>query len=118
MTPIDLLLRIGATWLLAYSLTALDGPGGVFEWIREHVYHGRYGETVVAHGHIEKDGQPVRDHEYTLPDRTGLLDCIICTSTWVGVIVMLAPDGVLLQGFGVAGLAMFIHSYSGWKYSA
>lgn len=88
MTLIDLLLRIGATWLLAYSFTQLDGPGDVFKLAREKLPHAK------------------------------LLDCIICTATWVGVIVMLAPDGVLLQGFGVAGLGMWLHSYTGWKYSA
>lgn len=85
---IDILLRIAATWLIAYSLVHLDGPLNVFKWIREHIPHG------------------------------GLLSCIVCTATWIGVIVMLMPDGALLQGFGVAGVALWVHKYSGWSYNA
>ncbi len=115
MTLSDLLLRAGACWLLAYSFTMLDGPGGVFAWIREHIWHGR---KRWLQYHVWNEGEPKAtappDVKY---ENNDLLDCIVCTATWIGVIVMLAPDGVLLQGFGVAGIAMFIHSYTGWKYS-
>lgn len=80
----DLLLRVGCTWLLAYAIVHTHGPFNLFERLRKL-------------------------------DPSGLTACILCTATWIGVIVMLAPDGVLLQGFGVAGLAMFLHSYTGWK---
>lgn len=86
MTAIDLLIRVGTVWLLAYAIVNTDGPFGVFERLRKL-------------------------------DPSGLTICIICTATWVGVIVMLAPDGVLLRGLGVAGLALWAHKYSGWSYN-
>lgn len=110
MTPIDLLLRIGATWLLAYSFTQLGGPLNIFLRARERRagrWHGRFSIF-----EFDENGKNTGNIKIT---REGILDCIICTATWIGVIVMLAPDGVLLQGFGIAGLGMMLHSYTGWK---
>lgn len=107
----NLLLRAGATWLLSYAFTQLDGPMGIFETMREWRdgrWHGRREYYVTTHK------TPTEESRYQVKIG-GLFDCIICTATWVGVIVMLVPDGAVLQGFGIAGIAMFLHSYSGWK---
>lgn len=116
MNITDLILRIAATWLLAYSFTSLDGPGAVFarmrEW-RKGKWHGRHGGDFVI---VSFESGTQTTHEVKRdPPRNGLLDCIVCFSAYVGLLVMLAPDGVLLQGFGVAGVAMWAHSYMGWK---
>jgi hypothetical protein len=107
MTIETMVILIGATWYVAYAVTSTHGPGGVFDWIREHVWHGR------------------RDQIVTLPDGTmehfshnGLLDCPVCLAFWAALILVWVTIGHIdvVQTLAVAGLAMLFHSASGWRF--
>jgi hypothetical protein len=98
-----------ASWFLAFALTNTHGPGGIFEWVREHVWHGRTKIEVPT----SVDGKP-----YTkwIPGKNGLLDCIICLIPWIALGLWLLPDGVVTWALASAGLGLAVHSSSGWRY--
>lgn len=101
----DLVILALATWYAAFAVTSTHGPGGVFDWVREHVWHGRRGVMLAEHGQ-------------TLPAHNGLLDCPICLAFWVALILVTVTIGHvdLVQTLAVAGLAMLAHSASGWRF--
>lgn len=115
MTFFDLLIYAAAAWYIAYVLTATEGPGGVFLWIREHVWHGRHG--YITHHVMWNAGEPQPPVPEPTPVKNGLLDCIICLSIWVALILVLIGMNVVTQAFAVAGIGLWLHSYSGWRYS-
>lgn len=107
-----LLIVMLATWYVSYALTSTHGPGGVFEWVREHVWHGRtyYNEG----GLTDSRGALIAVDRKQL--HNGLLDCPVCLAFWVALILLLVPMGVVVQALAVAGAAMLAHSWSGWRF--
>ena len=105
MTIETLVILAAATWYAAYAPTSTHGPGGVFDWIRDHMWHGRHGVTLMDHGQ-------------TLPAHNGLLDCPICLAFWVALILVTVTIGHvdIVQTLAVAGLAMLAHGMTGWRY--
>lgn len=109
---LERLLLIGlATWYISYALTSTHGPGGLFEWVREHVPHGRHGfDDAKFNSNTGTALSP------PLPLKNGLLDCPICLAVWVALILWFLPDGIVLWALAGAGLAMLLHGYSGWRF--
>lgn len=116
----DLLIIALATWYVAYAVTSTHGPGGVFEWIREHVPHGRTSQSSPnprMHGWPEGETIPPDVMKSIVTyDHNGLLDCPVCLSFWVALILLLVPMGIVVQALAVAGAAMLAHSWSGWRF--
>lgn len=102
-----------AGWCIAHALTNTHGPGGVFDWIRENIPHGRHGVDAGVHYNTQTGtllSQPP-------PLQNGLLDCIICLMPWICVLLWLVPDGIILWAFASAGLALLLHGFTGWRYN-
>lgn len=81
----NILLLAAAVWYISYALTALEGPLHLFEKLRSLKL-------------------------------SGLFDCIYCTSVWVGFIAILFwlyGYEALLYPFGLAGIALWLRSYTG-----
>jgi hypothetical protein len=97
-----------ATWYTAYALSSTHGPGGVFDWIREHVWHGRTSKRVDV-------GERGNRWE---PQKNGLLDCPVCLAFWVALLLVTVTirHVDIVQTLAVAGLAMILHSWSGWRF--
>lgn len=115
MSLTDLLTISAATWWVSYVLTSSDGPLDVFKRLREW-RSGRWHGRSKAYYKL-----PDTDTQYGAAgykDRIGLLDCIICTSIWIAVVFTLAPMGWVTQAAAVAGVALWVHGFTGWKYSA
>lgn len=85
MTPIELLTYAAASWYVAYAVVNTSGPFKVFEWLRAHLSLG------------------------------GLTTCIICLAVWVALILRLIGANPVTDVLAVAGVALWIHSYSGWR---
>ena len=83
---IDLLIIGLATWYIAYAVTSTHGPFNVFERIRKVTTLG------------------------------GLLTCPVCLAFWAALLLLLLPMGVVTQALGLAGGAMILHSWSGWRF--
>lgn len=83
----DLILIALATWYVSYSLTSTHGPYNVFSTLRNKLPHG------------------------------GLLDCPVCLSFWAALILLLVPMGIVVQALALAGGAMLLHGWSGWRFS-
>ena len=86
MTFIELITLSAATWYIAYAVTSTHGPFGMFESIREYLPLG------------------------------GLTACIICLSLWIAMALVLVTHHSILEGFAVAGMALWIHGYTGWRF--
>jgi hypothetical protein len=114
MTIETMVILIGATWYVAYSVTSTHGPGGVFDWIRERVWHGR---TRYADGATTGPAGKVISVDYKYM-HNGLLDCPVCLAFWVALILVSVTIGHIdiVQTLAVAGLAMLFHSASGWRF--
>jgi hypothetical protein len=108
LTIIDLLMLSAATWYLSFALTNTDGPGSVFEWIREHVWHGR-------RKGVEKS--ETSGIEYPMIQKNGLLDCIVCLSIWIALLLALLTGHTVLDGIAVAGVSLWVHGFTGWRYN-
>lgn len=102
----DFIALTCAVWIISYGLTSLDGPYGVFDMIREKLPHGRYKAKL--------DELP--NQKSVTFQVGGLLDCIVCTSFWVGIALALLTGQPIVNGIGAAGLACLLHSYTGWKH--
>lgn len=109
MTIMDLVLVALATWYVSYSLTSTHGPGGVFEWVRENVWHGRTAVSV-------KNGVKGEGYVEGAKQHNGLLDCPVCLAFWAALILLLVPMGVVVQALALAGGAMLLHSWAGWRF--
>jgi hypothetical protein len=98
-----------ATWYVSYVLTSSEGPHGIFRWIREHVWHGRTRKVWPE----ASEGEDIRTIFHD-----GLLDCPICLSFWVALILVTVTIGHvdIVQTLAVAGLAMLAHGMTGWRY--
>lgn len=110
MDFLTLLILTCAVWYVAYVLTSTHGPGGVFEWIREHVWHGRTKYTP----------EVVRSENYIpgAKQKNGLFDCPVCLSFWVALILVTVTlqHFDLVQALAVAGASMLLHSAAGWRF--
>lgn len=84
-----MILIVGATWYGAYAPTSTHGPFNVFEWLRKTIPHG------------------------------GLLVCPVCLAFWIALILVWVTIGHidLVLTLGFAGLAMILHSWSGWRFA-
>lgn len=74
-----------AIWYASYAPTQTDGPFGVFARARETLPHG------------------------------GLLDCPVCLSFWVALVLVLWKPRRVINVLAGAGGAMFWHGFGGWK---
>lgn len=111
----DLLIVMLATWYVSFALTSTHGPGGVFEWVRGHVWHGRSVRHIPAYDRVMEDGKIVHESPKDW-NHDGLLDCPVCLAFWVALILLLVPMGIVVQALAVAGAAMLAHSWSGWRF--
>lgn len=105
MTPFDLLRLILAVWWIAYAVSNTDGLFKSFKWVRDKLPHGRTWVFDIRVG----DG----NGKSQLKD--GLLDCIICLAPWVALILILLNVEIVLNVFAVAGGAVLLHGYTGWR---
>lgn len=87
MTILDLIIRAAAIWYVSYALTSTHGPFNVFTTIRAKVPHG------------------------------GLLDCPVCLSFWVALIILIVPYGIVIEALALAGVAMLLHGFSNWRFA-
>ena len=108
----DLVIVVFAAWYVAYTVTSTHGPGGVFDWIREHVWHGRGGLEAmkIRYGFKRVETPPEPAHD-------GLLDCPVCLAFWAALVLLIAPMGIVTQALAVAGAAMILHGWSGWRFA-
>jgi len=118
MTLFDFLKLAAACWYVSYIVTNKPGLFGIFERLREFKggrWHGRktapeYVVTLSANTSYEttelKGGERIHD---------GLLDCIICLAPYVALALLLIGANVVTDAFAVAGVALMLHSYSGWR---
>lgn len=122
MTPFDFLKLAAAVWYIAYSVTKTHGPFGIFERLREFRggrWHGR-GKSIIS---VTYDpdapltkGLPPNSRVIGEDNpKDGLLDCIICLSIWVALALVLIGANVVTDAFAVAGVALWVHSFSGWR---
>lgn len=112
MTPIELVIYAAACWYIAYAVTQTHGPFGVFVKLRDFKggrWHGRY-RKVIGTG---KDSEGNIFDKVTIDD--GLLDCIICAMFWLGQGMALVNHNSFIDGLAVAGVALWAHSYFGWR---
>lgn len=113
MSPFEFVKLIFGVWYIAYAVTNTHGPLGVFEWMREKLPHGRRTIVVVSKPITENDPYPiVRDYK-KLP---GLLDCIICLAPWMALALLLVQVDVLRDVLALAGGALLLHSFTGWRF--
>lgn len=101
-----------AAWFVAYVITSNAGPFGVFIRLREWrggQWHGRRGHELVT-----TPGEPNAAY---LPVKNGLLDCIICTMPYAALILRLIGANVIIDAFAIAGLALMLHGYTGWRHN-
>lgn len=116
MTPFDLLKIILGTWYIAHAVTATHGPGGVFDWVREKLPHGRLGQKFIVASRDPVSGEMRQVNEVEFP-RNGLLDCIVCFAPYVALALLIAPVGVIADALAVAGGALLLHSFTGWRFT-
>jgi hypothetical protein len=106
---LDLVLIALATWYVSYALTSTHGPGGIFAWVRENVWHGRHGYDTTAPDIATATGVARTKHN-------GLLDCPVCLAFWAALILLLVPMGIVVQALALAGAAMLMHGLAGWRF--
>lgn len=113
MTLFELFYYAAASWYLAYAVTKTDGPFGVFvhgrDW-REGRWHGRVRVIVENHDAITYEAS----YE-TATARSGLLDCQVCLSFWVALMVVIIGRNIITDALAVAGLSLWIHSFTHWR---
>lgn len=108
MTPFELLKLAAACWYVSYIVTNKPGLFGIFERLREFKggrWHGRTYEYDIRSS----------DPKVKMLQPTGLLDCIICLAPYVALVLVLIGANVVTDAFAVAGVALWVHSYSGWR---
>lgn len=111
---IDLLIITLATWYVSYAVTSTHGPGSIFDWVRENVWHGRRWVKLPL-GEMPSGVNIDLDKQRMYPNN-GLLDCPVCLAFWAGLILLLVPMGIVVQALAVAGAAMLLHGWAGWRF--
>lgn len=115
MGIVDLLILSAACWYISFVLTSTAGPGGVFLWIRENVWHGRHGAAYVI---TSKNPITTLEETRNIPaPKNGLFDCIICLAFWIAQLLAFVTGHTFIEGLAIAGVTLWLHSYSGWRYS-
>lgn len=111
MTIETMVILVGATWYAAYAPTSTHGPGGIFDWIRENVWHGR----TRIQTQISTDPSLNKFEQ----QKNGLLDCPVCLAFWVALILVWVTIGHIdiVLTLAVAGLAMLLHGVCGWRFA-
>lgn len=87
MTLIDLIALAAACWYIAYVVSTSEGPFAVFKRLRALLPLG------------------------------GLTACIICLAFWVAQLLALVTGHTFIEGLAIAGTALWLHSFFGWRYS-
>lgn len=85
MTVPDVLIYAAAAWYLTYAITQTSGPFHVFELVRKWLPLG------------------------------GLTTCIVCLSVWVALGLVLIGRNPVTDALAIAGVALWFHSYTGWR---
>lgn len=98
-----------SSWYIAYVLTNSHGPGGVFDWLRFAIPHGRGSMEITE----EMDGKETV-HNVEIP---GLLNCVVCLIIWVALFIGFCLRAPIIECIAAAGLGLLLHSYSGWRYN-
>lgn len=86
MNLTDWLYYAAAAWFLTYAVTKTHGPFGVFEGLRRWLPLG------------------------------GLTSCIICLMVWVALALRLLGASVVVDACAIAGVALWLHSFTGWRH--
>jgi hypothetical protein len=110
MSILDVLYYAAAAWYISYAVTKTHGPFGIFERIREiggGRWHGRRG--------WELKSEPGHDVAAYFPSKNGLLDCIICLMVWAALILSLIGRNVVTDALAIAGVALWLHGFTGWR---
>jgi len=115
MTPFDFIKLTFGVWYIAHAVTGTHGPLGVFEWMREKLPHGRRkGKPGITRiDDVTGEREVVSEKQSTFP---GLLDCIICFAPWVALGLLLVPVEALRDVLALAGGALLLHSFTGWRF--
>lgn len=110
MTLLNLLILALAAWRLAYMLVQESGPGHVLATLRKRL------------GVIEVEVQtPTGMHkERNATNWVGtLFTCVNCMSVWTAALcygLLLTPLAPVVYVLAGSGLALWGHSYTGWRY--
>lgn len=117
MSLLELITLAASAWYLAYILTQLAGPFGLFEKVREWK-GGRW------HGRIKSDEYVIQNAIGTDNESTkimggdiihnGLFDCIFCTAFWAAIILRLIGTNVVTDALAIAGVALWFHGFTNW----
>lgn len=83
----DLIIAVFSAWYVAYAVTSTHGPFNAFERLRKVTTLG------------------------------GLLTCPVCLAFWAALVLLILPMGVITQALAVAGAAMILHGWSGWRFA-
>lgn len=114
----DWLYYAAAAWFVAYVITSTSGPFAMFMRLREiggGRWHGRdKSAKVVTFNPITKEEKIA----YEIPaTKDGLLDCIICLMPYVALALRLIGANVIFDAFAIAGIALMLHGYTGWRHN-
>jgi hypothetical protein len=86
MNPLDWLYYAAAGWFMAYAISKTHGPFGMFAWLRSQLPLG------------------------------GLTACIICLMPYVALLLRLIGANVVIDAFAIAGTALLLHGFTGWRH--
>lgn len=110
MNLLNLLILALAAWRLAYMLVEEDGPGYIFLRFRRWL------------GIIETEKQTPSGMR---PERLArnwvgtLFICVNCMSIWTAALcygLLLTPLAPVVYVLATSGLALWGHSYTGWRF--
>lgn len=113
-----LLITSAAAWYLAYSITSTHGAFGMFERLREWRggrWHGRVSIKVMTGNPFPVSPYELPTNEETKIIHYGLLDCIVCLIFWLALGIGYLQGLTIIESIAAAGLALWVHGYSGWR---
>jgi len=115
MTLEQWIIATGATWYISFAVTSTHGPMDIFERLRKWRggrWHGRTFKII----EINTD-QFGKQRMGEIPNKDGLLDCIVCLSYWVALGALWLVTGRImpLEAFAVAAISLWVHGYTGWR---
>lgn len=82
----NLFITAAASWYIAYVATSTHGPFGVFEQLRTRLPLG------------------------------GLTACVICLIFWIALGIGYLQGLTIIESIAAAGIGLFLHGYTGWRY--
>lgn len=106
-----------AAWYLAFVITKFGGPFQVFDRMREWrggKWHGRTEQTL-----LELRNKSTGELQDTVKElnKDGLMDCIICLMPYISLAILVVHYfnfDILFLPFSIAGLALWLHGFTGW----